>query len=316
MLDITRPEGAIYDFLRFYYQLRVGCGPDAESIGAAANGGRGMSVVLDAMESMPDAKALDMAGRLFWKVYLKLPAGMKPDEITRRVALAGKTASGIVLCDRNSEMEPFGVLDTVASLRHSTRLELEFSAGNAHGLAGANSLSALRAGVGRIHVSACPSSAGDGAPAEEVIMCAAYFLDAGNTGFPHLSQDFTWLSEAAGTSVPLDKALIGKDIFAHESGIHVDGVLKDPALYEAFLPQDVGLERWLVVGKHSGRKAIANKFLQFGIELDVDGAQKLLAASKETAQRLGRALYDSELKALYEREFGPAARMIKARGLF
>ena len=65
-------------------------------------------------------------------------------------------------------------------------------------------------------------------------------------------------------------------MFAHESGIHADGAIKDPKNYEAFDPAVVGLERQIVIGKHSGRAAIVNKFKEYDIDLTDDEAKGIL----------------------------------------
>jgi len=125
-------------------------------------------------------------------------------------------------------------------------------------------------------------------------------LDLGfNTSdFLELSE---YVSHASAQDLPVSKAIVGSNTFAHESGIHTDGVLKDSETYEAFTPQEVGAERQLVIGKHSGKKAILAKFeMEYGIELSEEEAKALLPKVRSMAVELKRALFDKELVSLYE----------------
>jgi homocitrate synthase NifV len=96
------------------------------------------------------------------------------------------------------------------------------------------------------------------------------------------------------------KAIVGTNMFAHESGIHTDGTLKFPGTYEAFQPEEVGLERQIVIGKHSGKASIKAKFLEYGIELTEAQAENILAQVRATAVNLKRSLFDKEIMYLYE----------------
>jgi len=93
---------------------------------------------------------------------------------------------------------------------------------------------------------------------------------------------------------------VGTNIFAHESGIHADGVIKNPLTYEVFTPDEVGLTRQLVVGKHSGSRTIQHKFKEFGIDLSDKEAGAVLAAARQMAVDMKRALFDKELVYIYQ----------------
>jgi homocitrate synthase NifV len=96
------------------------------------------------------------------------------------------------------------------------------------------------------------------------------------------------------------KAIVGTNVFAHESGIHADGVIKNPLTYEVFSPDEVGLTRQLVVGKHSGSRTIQYKFREFGIDLSDEEANIMLAEVRRMAIDLKRALFDKELVYIYQ----------------
>ena len=108
-----------------------------------------------------------------------------------------------------------------------------------------------------------------------------------------------YVAAAAGRTIPVWKSIIGTNMFAHESGIHADGVIKNPKTYEVFSPDEVGLARQIVVGKHSGSKAIILKFHEYGIELSQEDANELLPRVRTMAIELKRSLFDKELLYIY-----------------
>jgi len=108
-----------------------------------------------------------------------------------------------------------------------------------------------------------------------------------------------FVMEAAGRTVPVWKSIIGTNVFAHESGIHADGVIKNPKTYEIFSPCEVGLERQIVVGKHSGSRTLEMKFEEYGADITHEDAVGLLPMVRTKAIELKRPLFDKELVELY-----------------
>ena len=88
-------------------------------------------------------------------------------------------------------------------------------------------------------------------------------------------------------------------MFKHESGIHADGAIKNPLNYESFDPKEVGLMRQIVIGKHSGRAAIVNKFKEYNIDLDREMAENILEKVREFSIEMKRVLFDKELVQIY-----------------
>src|SRR5450756_2477093 len=136
---------------------------------------------------------------------------------------------------------------------------------------------------------------------EEVVMALKYLgkVDVGlhTSRFRELSE---YVAAASARTIPAWKSIVGTNVFAHESGIHADGVIKNPLNYEAFAPEDVGLERQIVVGKHSGSRTIYRKFQEFGLELTQADCDGVLALVRKTAVELKRALFDKELMYIYQ----------------
>ena len=109
-----------------------------------------------------------------------------------------------------------------------------------------------------------------------------------------------YTSHASGRFLPTWKAIVGDQIFTHESGIHADGVLKNPLNYEAFPPEAVGLNRQLIIGKHSGSAALVHKFHEFNIELSRSQASEILEKARSMSVELKRPLFDKELVYIYQ----------------
>jgi 2-isopropylmalate synthase len=141
------------------------------------------------------------------------------------------------------------------------------------GLAVANSLAAVRGGARQVEctINGIGERAGN-ASLEEVVMVsrvrpdrAAFRTGVVATGLYGASR---LLVEITGEPVQANKAIVGRNAFAHEAGIHQDGVLKDRRTYEIMRPEDVGVPRsTLVLGKHSGRHAVQRKCEELGIAL-------------------------------------------------
>src|SRR5215475_14218264 len=140
------------------------------------------------------------------------------------------------------------------------------------GLAVANSLAAVRAGVRQIEctINGIGERAGN-ASLEEVVVALAVrkesFGVSTNIKLEHLFPSSRMLTEITGAQVAPNKAVVGANAFAHEAGIHQDGIIKNPLTYEIISPQTVGVpNRSLVVGKHSGRNALRISPRDLGFE--------------------------------------------------
>jgi 2-isopropylmalate synthase len=148
------------------------------------------------------------------------------------------------------------------------------------GLAVANSLAAIKAGADQVEctINGIGERAGN-ASLEEIVMAIKTrrdFLDcetAINT--QEIYKTSRLVSNLTGMLVQPNKAIVGANAFAHEAGIHQHGVLRARETYEIMHPKDIGLtESKIVMGKHSGRHALAKKFKDMGYELDKDGLEK------------------------------------------
>jgi 2-isopropylmalate synthase len=179
------------------------------------------------------------------------------------------------------------------------------------GMAVANSLAGVQAGVRQIEctINGLGERAGNCA-LEEVVMAlrtrADYFgADTGiNTKllFPTSRK----VAAVTGMVVQRNKAVVGQNAFAHESGIHQDGMLKERRTYEIMRPEDVGLPQTeLVLGKHSGRHALRQRVQEMGYHLDEGQFQRVFEAFKALADRK-KVIYDSDVAALAESQIHKA----------
>ena len=177
-------------------------------------------------------------------------------------------------------LEPFSTHDRIALLRRHSGLEIEMHAHDDLGLATANTLAACRAGA--THVNTTVNGLGEragNAPLEEVVL-GLQKLHGIATGvdlkaFPALS---AVVASASGRAVPWQKSVVGAGAFTHEAGIHVDGLLKHPDNYQGFDPGEVGQRHRIVLGKHSGSRAVQLVYGQLGIAVDDAEAAELLVA--------------------------------------
>jgi homocitrate synthase NifV len=172
---------------------------------------------------------------------------------------------------------------------------------NDFGLAVANTLAGIEAGAMYAHVTVngIGERAGN-ASLEETVMALKY-LHGRDLGLdlkllPELSRV---VSQACQVPVSPWKPIVGSNVFAHESGIHVAGLLRSKATFEPFSPEDVGAARRLVLGKHSGSHGIQAALRDRGHEVDEERARKLLPLVRQRAVDNKRPVTPEELERLH-----------------
>jgi 2-isopropylmalate synthase len=184
------------------------------------------------------------------------------------------------------------------------------------GMAVANSLAGVRAGARQIEctINGLGERAGNAA-LEEVVMA----INTRNDVLPYATGiDTTMIARASrlvaavsAFPVQYNKAIVGKNAFAHESGIHQDGMLKNNQTYEIMTPESVGLkESSLVMGKHSGRHAFRSKLEDLGYELGDNAFEDAFRRFKDLADKK-KHVYDDDIVALVDDEMGSANDKIK-----
>ena len=188
------------------------------------------------------------------------------------------------------------------------------------GLAVANTLAGLRAGArqAEVAVNGIGERAGN-CSLEEVVMALRtrrklIGLDTG-VDTTHLSRLSKLVSTCTGFLVPPNKAIVGANAFAHESGIHQDGMLKHQATYEIMRPEDVGaVGTRLVLGKHSGRHAFSEQLAALGANLEGDALDRAFVRFKALADHK-KHIGEADLLALVSNERGTAQQYYALDGL-
>lgn len=198
-------------------------------------------------------------------------------------------------------LDPFVTFNRISHLVRNVDLEIEIHAHDDLGLATANSMAAVLAGASHVNttVNGLGERAGN-APLEEVVMALwrLHGIDTGveTTRFPAISR---LVADASGRAVAANKSIVGEAVFTHESGLHVDGLLKDPATYESFDPASVGRDRRLVLGKHSGSHGVKHAYAQLGITLQERETPHVLAMIREFAGVTKRNPQPDDLMRMY-----------------
>jgi 2-isopropylmalate synthase len=184
------------------------------------------------------------------------------------------------------------------------------------GLAVANSLFGVEGGARQIEctINGLGERAGNAA-LEEVVMAIRtrgdrfpYFTNIDTTMLLRASK---LVSQVTAFPVQYNKAIVGKNAFAHEAGIHQDGMLKNAQTYEIMLPEDVGVKATsLVMGKHSGRHAFREKLKELGFELGDNAFEDAFKRFKDLADRK-KHVFDEDLEALVEDQATISAESIR-----
>lgn len=250
------------------------------------------------LETMPRyvAQALDLG--LEVGIGLEDASRADPDFLCQIAEVAERAdVRRLRFADTLGVLEPFGVFERISTLRRATGLEIEMHAHDDLGLATANTLAACKAGA--THVNTTVNGLGEragNAPLEEVVLGLnkLYAMETGVDlrGFPALSEA---VARAANRPVPWQKSVVGPGAFTHEAGIHVDGLLKDPLNYQGYDPSEVGQAHRIVLGKHSGHRAVMMVYARLGHPLSETTARHLVEQVRHFVTAMKRPPDETEL---------------------
>ncbi|HHY29273.1 MAG TPA: homocitrate synthase [Syntrophaceticus sp.] len=221
-------------------------------------------------------------------------------EFARAAKEAG--ADRLRYCDTVGILEPFTTYERISKLISQVGIDVEMHTHNDFGMATANALAGVRAGASWVGVTVIGLGERAGNAAMEEVVMALKHIQGNDLKFrtEMFREIAEYVSLASKRELPAWKPIVGSNMFAHESGIHADGALKDPRTYEVFCPEEVGLERQIVIGKHSGTSAIKAKFKEYGVLLTQEEADDILAQVRVAAVELKRPLFDKEIVYIYE----------------
>lgn len=244
-------------------------------------------------------------------------------EVLEAVIDAGATTVNIPDTVGYATPEDFGAL--IRGIRENVRnigkAVISVHCHNDLGLAVANSLSAILNGAGQIEctINGIGERAGN-ASLEEVVMALrikkeVYGADTGiKTG--EIIKSSRLLTRVTGMQVQANKAIVGANAFAHESGIHQDGLLKEKSTYEIISPESVGLSQSnIVMGKHSGRHAFRARLTEMGYDLTEEELNRAFDRFKKLADQK-KEVYEDDLNAIVSDEIAKQHEVYRLKSLY
>ena len=225
-----------------------------------------------------------------------------PDFLLRVVEAAESAgARRFRFADTLGLLDPFSTYKRIDQLRAATDLDLEMHAHNDLGMATANTLAAVLAGASHINttVNGLGERAGNAALEETVTAMHHLYNIATGIDSRHFPEISSLVSIASGRPIPVNKSIVGDAVFTHESGIHVDGLIKNPLNYQGVSPESVGRTHTLVLGKHSGSSAVKHAYAGIGIVLTEFEARAMLARIREHAVSTKRTPSADDLERFF-----------------
>ncbi|WP_083861782.1 hypothetical protein [Halomonas sp. KM-1] len=218
------------------------------------------------------------------------------------IAVEEAGADRLRLSDTIGVLSPEEYGRRVEAVSKVSSIDTQCHCHNDFGLAVANTLAGLRAGAKYFHV--CVNSMGEraGMPDLAQMTLALKFLYGRDVGIrtTHLKALSDLVSLASNQPLPAWQPVVGENVFAHESGIHVNGMLKDTSTFEPFPPEVVGNQRRYVIGKHSGRATLRNTLEEKGIIPRDDLLSMCLVKVREVSTYQGGALTPEQLSNIYK----------------
>ncbi|TWT82931.1 2-isopropylmalate synthase [Planctomycetes bacterium CA13] len=218
-------------------------------------------------------------------------------------------ANRVRLADTVGVWDPMRTWDVVCQVHEAVPdIVLGFHGHNDLGMATANSIAAVQAGAKCVDVTinGLGERAGNAAFEEVAMALKVVFKEDIGLRTENLTSMCDFVADASNVPIAPHKAIVGKHVFRHESGIHVRAMQEDRRSYEPFAPAEVGqVDSVTVLGKHSGRAALHQALAESGIELNADQADRLLTAVRQRSSSMGRSLSPTEVLELYERKLSP-----------
>ena len=208
-------------------------------------------------------------------------------------------ADRVHIADTTGAITPQGIEYLVGELVKDLDIDIALHCHNDFGLAVINSITGVLAGAKGISttVNGIGERAGN-ASLEELIM-ALKILYGKDLGFKtkYIKELSDLVSKYSGLDIPYNKPVVGNNVFRHESGIHVDAVIEEPLCYEPYVPQLVGQKRQLVLGKHSGCRAVRAKLNECELEVSDDELIEIVRRVKKSREE-GKYINDKVFREI------------------
>ena len=208
-------------------------------------------------------------------------------------------ANRICVCDTVGILTPDSSLDLFSKLNDFS-VPIACHCHNDFGLAVANTLAALKGGASEIHttINGIGERAGN-TSFEECVVSINRLLPqfSTNVKIDQIYDISKLVARSTGVYIQPNKAIVGENAFAHESGIHSDGVIKNSATYEAITPELVGRKRKFIIGKHMGTHGLDNRLKELGLNVDDIQLKQICDDIKELADK-GKTVTDVDLQVI------------------
>lgn len=215
-------------------------------------------------------------------------------------------ADRVHIADTVGAISPHGMHYLVTELKKEINTGIALHCHNDFGMALSNSIAGLLAGANAVSttVNGIGERAGN-TSLEELVMALKVIYDK-DLGFNvKVFYELSRIVEnLTNMKIPENKPIVGKNVFRHESGIHVDAVLEEPFTYEPFLPELIGHQRRIVLGKHSGCRAVRAKLTECGIDVSKDELCKIVEEVKVQREK-GKYINDKLFNEIVRSVRGP-----------
>jgi 2-isopropylmalate synthase len=206
-------------------------------------------------------------------------------------------------------MVPSTMNKLIKKIKETVNVPISVHCHDDFGLAVANSLASVEAGAEQVHatINGLGERAGNTSLEELVMALITNYGIKLNINTKLLVETSQMVSRITGIRIPPNKAIVGENAFAHEAGIHVHGVLQKAETYEPLKPEIVGHSRRIVLGKHTGARALRSKLDDYDIEMNEDQFCNVYDQVKRLGDK-GKMVTDADLKALAETVLGKAQK--------
>ncbi len=219
-------------------------------------------------------------------------------EVYKAVVDAG--ACAINVPDTVGVIVPQGMSYLISEIAKEIKVPISVHCHNDLGLAVANSLAAVEAGATIVQATVGGIGERTGNVAlEEVAVNLFANYDVHTVDLSRIGEVSRYVERVTGFPLAYNKPIVGRNAFAHESGIHVHGVMSNALTYEPFKPELVGVVRHIVIGKHSGEHSVRGRLDELGIKFPEEFMPELMETIKETAVG-DKEIDDAELRALVD----------------
>ena len=208
-------------------------------------------------------------------------------------------ADRICVCDTVGILTPDSSFELFSKL-NDIEVPIAVHCHNDFGLAVANTLSALKGGASEFHstINGIGERAGNTSFEECVVSIDRLLPEfSTNVKINEIYDISKLVARSTGVYIQPNKAIVGENAFAHESGIHSDGIIKNSATYEPMTPELVGRKRKFIVGKHMGTHGLDNRLKELGLNVDKDQLQQICNDIKDLADK-GKTVTDVDLQAI------------------